>query len=128
LSPWLLVLHPASLIISERLQGYPSSMGPLKTMGVIALVFLLAAGGAALFSRRLHLKVRTWKAIHRLGYAVLPMAFVHSLLLGTTLQKTAARAVWVILAVIYLAHLLQRGLRRSHRHEARREGITEKVK
>jgi len=112
-APVLLALHPTALIVSERLQGFSAPMGPLKTMGVIALVLLLAAGGAALFSRKLHLKYRTWKGVHRVAYGVFPLAFAHSFLLGSTLQKTAVKAVWAVLALIYLAHLLHRVLRRA---------------
>ncbi|MBN1102150.1 MAG: ferric reductase-like transmembrane domain-containing protein [Deltaproteobacteria bacterium] len=124
----LLALHPMAIIVSERLQGYSAPMGPLKTMGVIALVLLLGAGGAALFSRKLHLPYRTWKGIHRLAYGVFPLAFAHSFLLGATLQKMAVKAVWTVLALIYLVHLLQRVLRRSPQRRLRAEGITKKVK
>jgi predicted ferric reductase len=109
----LLLLHPSFLVVSETLQGFSSPMGALRILGVLALILLAGAGAAALFARRLHLKVRTWKGIHRLAYAVFPIAFAHSLLLGTTLQKTAVRGGWIFLALIYLAHLYQRLTRRS---------------
>lgn len=109
----LLLLHPSFLIVSETLQGFSSPMGALRILGVLALILLAGAGAAALFARRLHLKVRTWKGIHRLAYAVFPIAFAHSFLLGTTLQKTAVRGGWILLALIYLAHLYQRFTRRS---------------
>lgn len=109
----LLLLHPSFLVTAETLQGFSSPMGALKILGVLALILSAGAAAAALFARRFHLKVRTWKGIHRLAYAVFPIAFAHSLLLGTTLQKTAVRAGWILLALIYLAHLCQRLTRRS---------------
>jgi predicted ferric reductase len=109
----LLVLHPLLLTVSETLQGFSSPMGVFKMLGVLALVLLAVAGAAALFARRLHLKVRTWKGIHRLAYAAFPIAFAHSFLLGTTLQTSAVRAGWVCLALIYLAHLCRRLFRQA---------------
>jgi DMSO/TMAO reductase YedYZ heme-binding membrane subunit len=109
----LLVLHPSLLVISEALQGYGSSLGVLKILGVMALVLLIAAGCAALFARRLHLKVRTWKGVHRLAYAVFPLAFAHSWLLGTTLHKSGGvMAGWILLALIYVGHIYRRVSRR----------------
>ena len=109
----LLLLHPSLLVTSEALQGYGSPMGVLKILGILALALLLAAGFAALLARRLRLKVRTWKGVHRLAYAVFPLAFAHSFLLGTTLHKPAVRAGWILLALLYLAHVYRRLSRRS---------------
>lgn len=111
----LLVLHPAAILVSEKLQGYASPMGALRILGMATFLLLLAAGGATLFAGRLNLKIKTWKAIHRLAYGVFPLAFAHSFLLGTTLQKGVMKAAWVLLAVIYLGHLTQRVIKGSSR-------------
>jgi len=115
----LILSHPALLLLSERLQGYSSAMSLLKVLGVVTLVALCAAVLAALLSRRLHLKVQTWKRIHRTTYVVFPLGLVHSLLIGTTLQKAPARIMWIVLAVGYAAILGYRIVKGSQkRHPA----------
>jgi predicted ferric reductase len=108
----LILSHPALILLSERIQGYASAMSPIKILGAFTLVVLCAAVLAALLSRRLHLKVQTWKRVHKATYVVFPLGFVHSLLIGTTLQKGPARVLWFVLAAGYLAilgHKLLRG-------------------
>jgi DMSO/TMAO reductase YedYZ heme-binding membrane subunit len=65
---------------------------------------------AALLSRKLHLKVQTWKRIHKATYVVFPLGWIHSLLIGTTLQKGPARVLWFVLAAGYVAILGYKGL------------------
>jgi DMSO/TMAO reductase YedYZ heme-binding membrane subunit len=114
----LLLSHPALLILSERLQGYSSPISPVKILGVLTLVVLSAAALAALLARRLHLKVQTWKKVHKAVYLVFPLGFVHGLLIGTTLQKGPSRALWLILAVAYVAIVGNKALRiSSKRHQ-----------
>ncbi len=88
-------------------------MSPIKILGAFTLVVLCAAVLAALFSRRLHLKVQTWKRIHKVAYVVFPLGLVHSLLIGTTLQKGPARVLWLILGAGYAAILVYKVLRGS---------------
>lgn len=109
----LLLSHPALLILSERFQGYSSPMSPVKILGVVTLVVLSAAALAALLARRLHLKVQTWKKVHKAAYLVFPLGFLHSLLIGTTLQKGPSRALWLIMAAAYLAMVSYKAVSRS---------------
>lgn len=109
----LLLSHPVLLILSERLQGYSSPMSPIKILGVVTLVVLSAAALAALLARRLHLKVQTWKKVHKAAYLVFPLGFVHSLLIGTTLQEGPSRVLWLIMAAAYLAMVAHKALRSS---------------
>ena len=111
----LIVSHPALLLISERLQGYASAMSPVKVLGALTLVVLCAAVLAALLSRRLHLKVQTWKRIHRATYAVFPLGLVHSMIIGTTLQKWPTRGLWFALGASYAAMLAYKATRGSQR-------------
>jgi len=99
----LILSHPVLLLLSERLQGYASAMSPVKVLGAITLVVLCVAVLAALLSRRLHLRYQTWKRVHKAAYVIFPLALVHSLLIGTTLQKGPPRVLWLILAVGYVA-------------------------
>jgi predicted ferric reductase len=109
----MILSHPVLILLSERLQGYGSPMSPLKILGVLTLVVLGAAVLAALLSKRLHLKVQTWKRIHKATYVVFPLGWTHSLLIGTTLQKGPPRVLWFVLAAGYVAILGYKGLRGS---------------
>jgi predicted ferric reductase len=106
----MILSHPVLLLLSERLQEYASAMSLLKVLGVLTLVVLGAAVLAALLSRKLHLKVQTWKRIHKATYVVFPLGWIHSLLIGTTLQKGPARVLWFVLAAGYVAILGYKGL------------------
>ena len=109
----LILSHPSLLLVSERLQGYASPLSPIKILGAMTLVVLCAAALPALLSQRLHLKVRTWKRVHKAAYAVFPMGFLHSLLIGTTLQKGPTRALWFMLAAGYVGLVGYKVLRSS---------------
>jgi len=109
----LLLSHPALLILSERFQGYASPMSPIKILGVLTLVVLTIAALTALLARRLHLKVQTWKRVHKAAYLVFPLGVVHSLLIGTTLQKGPSRILWLIMAAAYLAIVSYKAMSRS---------------
>ena len=111
----LILCHPVLLLISERLQGYASAMSPAKVIGVLALVALGGAVLAALLARKLHLKVQTWKRIHRLTYAVFPLGLAHSLILGTALQKWPARVLWFALGAGYAALLVYKAVKGSRK-------------
>ena len=109
----LILSHPVLLLLSERLQGYASAMSLLKTLGVLTLVVLCVAVLVALLSKRLHLKVQTWKRIHQATYVVFPLGLIHSLLIGTTLQKGPARVLWFVLGAGYAAILGYKVMRGS---------------
>jgi len=111
----LILSHPALLLLSERLQGYASAMSVVKVLGALTLATLFAAVLAALFSRRLHLKIKTWKRIHKATYVVFPLGLLHSLIIGTTLQKGPARVLWFALGAGYLTILGYRVVRGSQK-------------
>ena len=105
--------HPVLLLLSERLQGYSTPMSFFKILGMLALFFIWVSAGAAVLYGKIPLKYGAWKRIHRLAFAVFPLAFFHSILLGTTLQKGPMRIFWLILALVYVMILLA-GIRRHY--------------
>lgn len=109
----LITAHPILFFISEKLQGYETPMSVLKVLGVITLLLLLGAAGAALLYGLLSLKYETWKGIHKIAYAIFVLAFIHSFFIGSDLQRWPMRIVWVILAILFigtLAYKLQQRL------------------
>lgn len=99
----LITAHPLLILLSERLQGHAAPFGFLKVLGLIALALLWLAAGAALLYGRIPMTYELWKGIHRIGYVILPLAFTHSFLMGSTLYQGPMRGFWVILALIYMA-------------------------
>jgi predicted ferric reductase len=108
----LILAHPTSIIISEKLQGYGSPMGLVKLIGVINLIILIVAVAVAVLYNKLHLSYEGWKRIHRIAYALFPLGFVHSFFLGSSLQKTPLKIFWLILALGYLAVITHKLVRR----------------
>ncbi|MFO7739929.1 MAG: ferric reductase-like transmembrane domain-containing protein [Desulfatiglandaceae bacterium] len=108
----LLTAHPLLLLLSERLQGYATPLGFLKILGLVTLLLLWVTAGAVLIYGRIRIPYEAWKAVHRAGYAILPLAFFHSFLIGSTLQRGSMRALWVILVLIYLSVLAEKIRRR----------------
>jgi predicted ferric reductase len=101
----LTTAHPLLLLLSERIQGYATPLGFLKILGLITILLVWITAGAALLYGRVPMAYESWKRMHRVGYVLLPLAFFHSFLMGSTLQRGPMRAFWGILALIYLAVL-----------------------
>jgi len=100
-----LTAHPMLFLLSERLQGYSTPLGPLKILGLITLLLVWVTAGAALIYGRIRIPYEVWKGVHRAGYVILPLAFFHSVFIGSTLQRGPMRVFWAILALTYLAVL-----------------------
>lgn len=94
--------HPVLLLLSERLQGYSTPMSFLKLLGLVALLLIWVGASSALLYGKTSMKYETWKRVHKVGYAVFPLAFFHSTLMGSTLQKGPMKIFWFILALIYV--------------------------
>lgn len=103
-----ILLHPSLIVLSERLQGYAGPLGPFRGLGILTALILIVTGGAALFNLKLGLPYKTWKKIHRGGYLILPLAFTHSFVLGSSLHGSLLRPMWLFLAAMYCALLFHR--------------------
>jgi predicted ferric reductase len=100
----LVLFHPTLLFIYNGLHGYSLL---LKSIGTLTLLLLLIAAGAAILYAKLHLKYETWKNIHRAGYVIFPLAFVHSLFLGSDLYGwSPLKILWLVLACIYVVVII----------------------
>jgi predicted ferric reductase len=92
--------HPILLFIVFGMGGYSLLW---KGIGALALIILIIIAGVAILYAKLHLKYETWKNIHRISYIILPIAFIHSIVLGSDLHKYLwLKTLWYILAGIYL--------------------------
>lgn len=99
----LILVHPSLLFTSDLLLGIQPSLTPLKLLGLTGVLALVATAGGALLYRALKWRYETWKTVHWASYAILPIGFTHSFLLGSTVQsQPAVRLLWVVLAALYL--------------------------
>ena len=99
----LVLIHPLTLLAPNVIQGLGFTLNPWRLVGVLNFFILGMAASAALFYQKLHLKYETWKTIHQATYVVLPLAVVHSLLLGSDLISGPLRIFWFVLAGVYVA-------------------------
>ena len=108
----LVLGHPLFMFVGERMQGFSTPFHIFKVLGLLTFLILAVAAGSALLSERLGLKYETWKNLHSKGYALYPLAFIHSFLIGGTVQQGPVRTLWATLLVLYVAILLHKAHRR----------------
>jgi predicted ferric reductase len=108
----LIFIHPFLLLLSERLQGYPTSIGILKILGLATFFLIMITAGSAIIYGKVITSYETWKRLHMVGYFVLPLAFAHCFLMGTTLQRGPMPIFWPFLGLIYLWVILYRIVKR----------------
>ena len=72
--------------------------------GLIALLIAVLTVGSALLYGKLHVKYGQWKQMHWFNFIILPIIFVHSLLLGTEMGSQPRLVIfWYFLGFLYLA-------------------------
>jgi len=104
-------------------------MSILKLPGLITLLLLLLAAGAAVCYGVLPLKYETWKGMHKTAYAVFVLAFIHSFFIGSDLQRWPMRIVWVILAILFAGIVAYKLRHRSYlrRNPFRVAGVSQET-
>jgi predicted ferric reductase len=107
----MVAFHPVFIFLPGLLEGYGIYLGTLQTIGVIALGILIIGSLSALLGRALKWKYKVWINLHRINYVVLPAAFIHSFLLGSSIRGNPLRVYWIFLGAVYLYVLANRFLR-----------------
>lgn len=104
----LVFLHPVQLFIAGRIMDIPLQLDNFKLVGILGMLIIIIAAGAAIFYTILRLSYETWRNLHRLAYAALPFAFFHSFFIGSTVHTQPVRTFWLILGVLYIAVVVYR--------------------
>jgi predicted ferric reductase len=95
-------LHGLAYTTWELIARGSISVSLLKLAGVLGLTLTALIAVVAMYHDRFGMKYETWKNIHRLTFLILPMVFVHSLLLGSTIiSSQAVRIQWFVLVGLY---------------------------
>lgn len=98
----LLLAHGVMLNVFDIATGAGLQIGIPRLLGVIGLLTVIVVAVVASTYKRLQLRYETWKNIHRAGWVVFPLVFVHALILGSTVNSsTLLRGMWVALIAIY---------------------------
>ncbi len=97
------LLHPLLLFLGVGLASYlsreyvPKTLAPFVWIGYVQLLLLVLTAGTAML-RRLAFVRGFWRRLHCANYAVFALAWIHSWFLGTDVQPTALRYVWIFFA------------------------------
>jgi len=108
----LLLLHGVLYTSYELALGF-LSLGWQKLLGIGALVLLIVVAGAALLWKSLGWRYETWKRVHYASYVILPLGFLHALLLGTTVNSSPViRVYFIVLLALYVLVVASRVVKR----------------
>lgn len=75
--------------------------------GVVSLGVIITTVITTVFRKQMRIELDTWKLIHKSNYILLPLVYMHSITLGTTLKETPALqfswyAIFGLYVLIYL--------------------------
>ncbi len=108
------VLHPLCLFIPVLIGGMSvSQLLAVFTiyhwMGVVALGLIIFIIVTSIYSTMIHLNYEVWKVLHKVGYAVIILGFLHSFYLGSDIvSKGPVFYWWVVLGLIALVGISYR--------------------
>lgn len=91
----MLVLHGLLYTVFELSLGF-LSLGLYKLLGIGGLVLVIVVAVVALAWRAFRWSYETWKRIHWASYLILPLVFVHSIFLGSTVNSSPALRIYFI--------------------------------
>jgi predicted ferric reductase len=72
--------------------------------GLIALILILLTVGSAILFKKLRMKYGSWKGLHWVNFFLIPIVFIHSMLLGSDIaSQPLLKYWWILLGVVYVA-------------------------
>lgn len=110
--------HPTLLIFGYGLDAYlkDAFVTPDRVLfvwfGRVALFFIAITAGTALLRKVRWLKTR-WHAIHFLNYVIFVLVWAHSWNLGSDVQSTGLRWLWITYGITFVASVIARFARRA---------------
>ncbi|AKB84463.1 ferric reductase [Methanococcoides methylutens] len=98
----LMVIHPIAFAFEEKsISVFLPVLYPLKDFlelaGRPAFYLILIAVAAAVYRKHI---IKKWKNFHYLNYLAFIMIFMHAWLIGTDLQYTIMKILWISMALI----------------------------
>jgi predicted ferric reductase len=108
----ILILHPVFIVLSEKASGYSPPFGWVKALGLAGFILLMLTLAAPTIGKRVFSRYETWVALHRLGFVLLPLAFIHSFFFGGIPGRVPLSPLWVLILSAFAAILVHRAVRR----------------
>lgn len=121
----LMTAHPVFHFSSDLINLGKLDLKFPMILGLIALILVVLTSGSALLFKKLKLKYANWKGLHWINFTILPIVFVHSMLLGTDINAVPAlKTYWFLLGGLYLllvaAIIKNRAAQRAHTFQVER--------
>jgi predicted ferric reductase len=104
----LVIAHPTLILIAYGLTQYlghkflPRQLVIYAFLGTLALGLLILTVLTAVFSRLSLLRAK-WRVFHYLNYAIFALIWIHSWNLGSDIQSTNLKYLWMFFGVTALA-------------------------
>ena len=98
------ILHPLLLLLATGLSGYlhfgyvDPRLKIYAIIGEIQLFLLFVTVGTAIFMKHPWLRTR-WRKIHLLNYVIFVLVWIHSWFLGSDVQTSNLKYLWMFYAV-----------------------------
>jgi predicted ferric reductase len=105
LSVSFILIHPILLFLRPYLRGF-SLADIVNTfvqgtwIGVVALFLIIGAVIGAFFSQKIGLKYEQWRTFHKLTFAAIGLAFVHSYINGTDIFTRGPLFFWWLILLL----------------------------
>ena len=109
----LALLHPSLIIIGYGLSKFldssflPEELIPFAFLGKVAILLLILTVVTARLSTLKFFRTK-WRAIHYLNYLVFILVWIHSWNIGSDVQSTNLRYLWIFFGVTALTSLIWR--------------------
>jgi len=112
----LFLFHPIALTAFELFLGYVSLTAG-KLLGIATIILLVTTAGVALMWKAWRWRYETWKRIHYVNYAVLPIGLLHATRIGSTVNSSVVLNVYYYTLVgLYLVIVAVKVIRRAAVH------------
>lgn len=114
LALFFILLHPAMIITTFGLGNTLSRnvVAPEQEIYIllaqVALVIVLTTISTAIIAWKLQKLPGTWRQIHKLNYLVFPLAWTHSWFVGSDVQTTNLKYLWILYMAIFIPSVIQR--------------------
>lgn len=114
LALFFIILHPLAVLITYGFTRFidrdivAPSLKIYILLAWLAWLIVITTISTAIMAWQLQLLAGYWRKIHVLNYAVFPLVWIHSWFVGTDVQSTPLKYLWIVYALIWLPSMVQR--------------------
>lgn len=121
------------LVLFHGLSALQVALGRDQTgllLGIVAIFLFIFTLLFILAFQIFRIKYEYWEVIHQLNYVIFPMAYIHSIILGSSIRSSLFwQVVWVILGLMFLGMIIYKSVNayRVRRHTYRVERVIQET-